>query len=248
MTGWLSVLVASLVGSLHCVGMCGGLVGFYATAERDGSARWAPHLGYHLTRLLAYATLGAAAGQLGSGLDAVGSSLGIGRLGLFVALLTLVARGLPTLLGWGSRERLARLQRRSRRDAVLPRLQRAFAALAQRASQRPPLWRASALGLSSALLPCGWLYAFVLLAAGTGSAGSGALLLVAFWSGTVPALLGLGVGLQRLAAPLRARLPRLSAALVAAACVVNLASRWPAASAADSSGALAPNPSCHHAH
>jgi len=248
MTGWLSVLVASLVGSLHCVGMCGGLVGFYATAERQGSARWAPHLAYHLTRLLAYTTLGAAAGQLGSGLDAAGASLGIGRLGLFMALLTLVARGTPALLGWGTRERLVRLERRPRRSALLPRLERAFTSLARRASERPPLWRASALGLSSALLPCGWLYAFVALAAGTGSARGGALLLLAFWSGTVPALLGLGVGLQRLAAPLRARLPRLSAALVAAACLVNVASRWPAASAADSSGAPSPPPSCHHAH
>ena len=245
MTGLLSVLVASLVGSLHCVGMCGGLVGFYATDERRGSARWAPHLGYHLTRLLAYTALGAAAGQLGSGLDRVGANVGVGRLGLLLALLTLAWRGVPPLLGRGARERLARLGRRPSRDALLPRLERAFAALAQRASARPPLWRASALGLSSALLPCGWLYAFVLLAAGAGSAGGGALLLLAFWSGTVPALLGLGVGLQRLAAPLRARLPRLSAALVALACVANLASRWPMASAADTSGPAPPTPSCH---
>jgi hypothetical protein len=72
--------------------------------------------------------------------------------------------------------------------------------------------------------------------------------LLAFWSGTVPALLGLGVGLSRLAAPLRARLPRVSAALVAAACVANVASRWPTASAAEAGGATSPSPSCHHAH
>jgi sulfite exporter TauE/SafE len=248
MTGWLSVLVASLVGSLHCVGMCGGLVGFYATDERRRSARWAPHLTYHLTRLLGYTALGAAAGQLGSGLDAVGASLGIGRLGLLLALLTLVWRGLPALLGRGARERLARLGRQPTRGGMLQRLERTFAALAQRASARPPLWRASALGLSSALLPCGWLYAFVLLAAGAGSARGGALLLLAFWSGTVPALLGLGLGLQRLGPPLRARLPRLSAALVLAACVANVASRWPTASAANLGGASPPTPSCHHAH
>ena len=223
-------------------------MGFYATDERRGPARWAPHLTYHLTRLLAYTTLGAAAGQLGSGIDAVGASVGVGRLGLVAALLTLVWRGAPALLGQGARERLVRLGRRPSDETLLRRLERAFAALSRRASERPPLWRASALGLSSALLPCGWLYAFVLLAAGTGAAGSGALLLIAFWSGTVPALLGLGVGLQQLAAPLRERLPRLSAALVAAACVANVASRWPTASAAETSGAISRTPSCHHAH
>jgi len=248
MTGWISVLVASLLGSLHCVGMCGGLVGFYAAAERSGPARWAPHLAYHLTRLVAYTALGAAAGQLGSGLDAVGVSIGVGQLGLLMALLTLTLQGAPLLLGRRTRERLSRLARRPRRDSLLARVERTFAALAQRASERPPLWRASALGLSSALLPCGWLYAFVVLAAGAGSARGGALLLLAFWSGTVPALLGLGVGLQRLAAPLRARLPRLSAALVATACVANVATRWPTAIAADSTGAMSPTPSCHHAH
>jgi sulfite exporter TauE/SafE len=248
MTGWVSVLVASLVGSLHCVGMCGGLVGFYASAEHGRSSRWAPHVAYHLTRLTAYAALGALAGQLGSGLDEVGARVGLGRLGLFTALLTLAIRGLPGLLRRAGRERLTTLGRQPRSDALLLRLERAFAALAQRASQRPPLWRASALGLSSALLPCGWLYAFVVLAAGMGSAGSGALLLLAFWAGTVPALLGLGLGLQRLAAPIRARLPRLSAALVAAACVANVASRWPTALAATPSAATSSVPSCHHAH
>src|SRR5690606_10362020 len=52
----------------------------------------------------------------------------------------------------------------------------------------PPAARATALGLLSALLPCGWLYAFVLGAAATGSALAGALVLLTFWSGTVPIL------------------------------------------------------------
>ena len=247
MSAWLSVLVASLIGSLHCVGMCGGLVGFYAASDRGGSSRWAPHLAYHATRLSAYTALGAVAGQLGSGLNDVGASLGVGELGLFIALATLALRGLPALLGVRRSERLSKL-RRGPQKTLLGRLELSLSGLLRRASERPPVWRASALGLSSALLPCGWLYAFVVLAAGTGSPGKGALLLLGFWSGTVPALLGLGLGLQRLAAPLRARLPRLSAALVAGACVVNLASRWPAAHAADSRGGVTPTPSCHHAH
>ena len=144
--------------------------------------------------------------------------------------------------------RLIPLGRAPSPAGLLARLERAFATLAQRARRWPAPWRAGALGLSSALLPCGWLYAFVVLAAGTGSAGRGATLLLAFWAGTVPALLGLGLSLGRLTALLGARLPRLSAALIALACIFNVATRWPSAQAADDNGVPAATPSCHHAH
>jgi uncharacterized protein len=122
------------------------------------------------------------------------------------------------------------------------RLEARFVALARRARQQPPIARAALLGLSSALLPCGWLYAFAVLAAGTGSAPRGALLLAAFWSGTLPALLGLGLGLQRLTQRWRAQLPRLSAVLLLALGVYTVVQRWPVAAAADGTA-----PSCHHA-
>ncbi|MBE7450024.1 MAG: sulfite exporter TauE/SafE family protein [Kofleriaceae bacterium] len=42
--------------------------------------------------------------------------------------------------------------------------------------------RAALLGLLSAALPCGWLWAFVVVAAGTGSPVGGALVMTAFWA------------------------------------------------------------------
>jgi sulfite exporter TauE/SafE len=245
LNAWLSVLAASVLGSLHCVGMCGGLVAFYSASEGAPAARWAPHAAYHSLRLLAYVSLGALAGGLGSALDHVGARAGLGDLGVFVAALALLSWAVPRLLGRRrSSPPLALGRAPARRAPYLERLTALFVALAQRARRAPPLWRASALGLASALLPCGWLYAFVVLAAGTGSATAGAALLLAFWLGTVPALLGLGVGLNRLSASVRARLPRVSVALVLAVCVLNIASRWPPASALEP-GAGA---SCHGAH
>lgn len=258
-SGWLSVLGASLLGSLHCVGMCGGLVSFYAAGERArGGSPWRLHLAYHLTRATAYALLGAAAGQLGSALNTLGSSLGFGALGAALALLAILSWGLPIVLGTRARVRLLELRRGRSLGARLG--ARAVAAVSsvfmssvfmssvlQRVRDRPPLWRASALGLSSALLPCGWLYAFVVLAAGTGSVLHGAGLLVAFWAGTVPALLGLGIGIERISPSMRARLPRISAALIVLSCAVNIASRWPSALAADVSGS-SPAPRCHGQH
>jgi uncharacterized protein len=247
MSSWYSIMAASLLGSLHCVGMCGGLVSFYsAGAGSSGLSRWAPHAAYHLTRLGAYVLLGALAGGFGSGLDSLGARAGLGRLALLVAALGVAAWGLPLLFGWHA-PALLQVRRKPAAGARLERrLAAFFGALVYRLRQRSPWWRAGALGLSSALLPCGWLYAFVALAAGTGSAEQGALLLAAFWMGTVPALLGLGAFITRLATPLGARLPRLSAAVVLSICVFNVITRWPAASATEPSATAAPT--CHGQH
>lgn len=260
------VILASLVGSLHCVGMCGGLVSFYAGSHAsgvDGSGsqrsagptalargRWAAHGAYHLTRLLAYAALGASAGQLGAALDGLGHRAGLAALGSMVAALVMLLWAMPRLLGKAARERLLRLGRGpTQRSRLLVALEARLVALADRARQKPPVWRASALGLSSALLPCGWLYAFVVLAAGAGSGWGGALLLAAFWLGTVPALLGLGLGVERLSRNLRAHLPRLGAALVILVGGWNVVTRWPSAALSDApSTSGPPTPSCHAVH
>jgi hypothetical protein len=76
-----------------------------------------------------------------------------------------------------------------------------------------PLPRALVIGLLTALLPCGWLYAFAIIAAGAGSAVWGAAVMAAFWAGTVPVLVSLGVGVQALTGALGRRLP-LATALI----------------------------------
>lgn len=246
MTGLGSVVAASVLGSLHCVGMCGGLIGFYASGATGQRQRpWLSHGAYHLTRLLAYSALGASAGQLGAALDLAGSGVGLGHLGALLAGAVMV---IWAALRWPRAAQTARLIPLRRAAPAAPhlwrRLEARLVALVRRARQQPPLARAALLGLSSALLPCGWLYAFAVLAAGTGSAGRGALLLAAFWSGTLPALLGLGLGVQRLTQRWRAQVPRLSALLMLALGAYTVFQRWPVAAAADGSGAA---PSCHHA-
>ena len=65
--------------------------------------------------------------------------------------------------------------------------------------------RGAATGLLTTLLPCGWLYAFVITAAGTGNALAGAGLMATFWVGTLPMLTIVGIGVRKLAAPLAAK-------------------------------------------
>jgi len=127
-------------------------------------------------------------------------------------------------VGWG----LARLAALSgiRLRAAGPPIAHAWTARLLRAQRtRPPIARAAATGLLTTLLPCGWLYAFVATAAAAGSAAGGALVMLAFWAGTLPVLVALGVGVQRLAGPLARRLPAVSAMLVVALGLLSISGR-----------------------
>jgi uncharacterized protein len=62
-------------------------------------------------------------------------------------------------------------------------------------------------------------------AGGTGSAIAGAGTMLAFWIGTVPMLLAVGAGAQRLLGPLTRRLPLAAAALVLVLGLLSIAGR-----------------------
>jgi hypothetical protein len=203
-----TVLAASLVGSVHCAGMCGGLVAFYAaTPGRGARAPWLAHVAYNAGRLGAYAALGAAAGAIGGLVDTTGGAfLGLQRVAAALAGVLILLWGLASLfIALGGRLPSVPAPRVLRRGVG-----RTIAALA--AAQ--PVARAAAIGVLTGCLPCGWLYAFVVAAAGTGSALEGAVLMAVFWVGTVPMMLGLGLGIQAIARPLLRHVP--------AACAVAL--------------------------
>jgi hypothetical protein len=82
------------------------------------------------------------------------------------------------------------------------------------ANRQPPEIRGLLVGLLTTLLPCGWLYTFVVVAGSTGTALAGATVMIAFWIGTVPMLLAIGAGTTRLLGPLARRLPVVSASVV----------------------------------
>lgn len=194
-----AVFAASLAGSVHCVAMCGGfalLAGAGARStdgpspDRKRGHRWLSVLPYHGARVFAYASLGALAGGLGSGLDLFGHMVGLQRAaGLAMGVVLLVTA-------------LATLRRSPRLDPSLHRIRNPkglrgrvqsqwWAAQARLANwSRHAGWRgAAAAGLLSAALPCLWLWSFVALSASTGDAVSGALVMASFGMGTVPALL-----------------------------------------------------------
>jgi hypothetical protein len=221
MTAALAILGASLLGSLHCAGMCGGFVCFYAEggAGREPARGAMPHAAYNLGRLVSYVALGAIAGALGAMLDRAGALAGLSRLAAVVAGVLMILWGLSTaLLMLGVRIPFAA-------PAPVRWMQREFGAAILRVRDASPTVRAAVTGLLTTLLPCGWLYVFVASAGGTGSAARGALLMVMFWAGTVPTMLAVGLGAQKLFGPLRRRLPLATAALVVILGIASIAGR-----------------------
>ncbi len=206
----LGVLIASLLGSTHCAGMCGAFVLFAVASPADTPSIWrnriALNAAYNTGRLVTYMLLGAVAGSIGAALDLGGSMLGIQRVAAAVAGGLMIGFGLLALLR-AAGYRLGRLP--------LPSFLTTLVAAGHRAAaDSPPLARAWAVGLLTTLLPCGWLYAFAVTAAGTADPLKGAVVMAVFWAGTLPILAGLGLGAQTLAGPLRARLPLLTSLLL----------------------------------
>jgi sulfite exporter TauE/SafE len=160
----ITAFVFGFLGSFHCALMCGPL------ALAGGSSRRAT-FGYFAGRGLVYALIGAIFGNLGGHAQ---HRLPIGTLqsGLLLAVAVLAfLKGLRMLV---RRERLVRLRRQPRRGAawladLLPR-------------------RGMALGLVTGLLPCGFLAGAWALAASTGDALAGALVMLVFSLATLPSL------------------------------------------------------------
>lgn len=218
-----AVFVASLLGSMHCAGMCGAFLAFAVAGDPAGPSpgrahsRAALHAAYNGGRLVTYTLLGAIGGLLGAALDLGGSLAGVQNAAAVLAGAMMVGFGVVAVL----RIRGVRIPR-----LPLPMALRNAVARGHRAAlEWPPLTRAGAIGLLTTLLPCGWLYAFAITAAGTADPLYGAITMAVFWAGTLPVMLSLGIGLQSLTGSLRRRLPLLTSLLLVGVGLFTIAGR-----------------------
>lgn len=192
--------------------MCGGFVCLYAGEDRGAFS----HVAYNGGRLLSYLGVGAIAGVLGARVEQAGLLLGISRGAAIVSG--------ALLLLWGSTLLLKALGVRVPFNGL--RLgQCILGPVLARTRATTPTARAATIGLLSALLPCGWLYAFAVTAAGTGHLLGALAVMATFWAGTLPAMASVGLGLQRLTGPLRPRLPVVTAVAVMLIGALSIAGR-----------------------
>lgn len=203
------ILLAGVLGSLHCVGMCGAIVVAYSTAHGTDAARPSllsslpSHLVYNGGRVLSYGLIGAAAGMIGG---MVGSVRTLGTWVAPAAGIAMTAAGL-VMLGV-----IPRLNLFDGGDNIwIRRLHlRSVANLLTLESLESKFY----VGLMTPFLPCGLLYAMLIRAAASGNAGEGALTMLLFGAGIVPALLVTGMVSAYIGLKLRFLANRLAAVTI----------------------------------
>jgi sulfite exporter TauE/SafE len=183
---------AGILGSVHCVGMCGGLVAVVSVGGGADSVH-SRQVRYFLGKTLVYAMLGGLAG-------AAGQAAGIALTGIGSVLSVALGVALVTAGGFVCAGR--------RGGPVGPRVARAIGPLLTRAVAARGALAPVALGAVNGLLPCGLVYGLLAKAAATGSAPAGAATLAVFGIATIPALYLTGLSGARIAPAWRGRLGR----------------------------------------
>jgi len=190
-SGYLSAFLVGLLGGVHCVGMCGGIVAALSLGlpEQTGRKSWPLLLGYNVGRLSSYSLAGALMGGVGL-LTVQLSDLHQVQLVLqLLAALMMIALGLYLAGWWFGLSCLERLG--GKVWSLLEPLGRGLLPV------KTPL-RALLLGSLWGWLPCGLVYSVLIWALAAGDPQKGALLLLSFGLGTLPNLLAMGLFANRL--------------------------------------------------
>ncbi|MCF7985025.1 MAG: sulfite exporter TauE/SafE family protein [Thiohalocapsa sp.] len=188
-TTLLAAFVVGLLGGVHCVGMCGGIVATLtmglAPEHRGSVARQLPfQLAYNVGRVGGYVLAGALMGALGALLLESIALQWAQRVLYTLAAAFMIALGLY-LGGWW--RGLARIERAG---ALL---WRHLEPIGRRLLPIRRWWQALGVGFVWAWLPCGLVYSVLVWSMTAGGALQGAAMMLAFGLGTLPNLLGIGL-------------------------------------------------------
>lgn len=191
------VFIVGLLGSVHCIGMCGGVVSALSAAGTTRKSFPVPVrtltataidskkiLAYNFGRIASYATAGALAGGLVQGARWLTLLTQVQILTYWLVNLMLVALGLSLMNVWHGLARVEVLGQGLWRHLQKP---------ARRLLPMDSTAKALALGGIWGWLPCGMVYSVLITAMFSGSAASGAAVMLAFGLGTLPTLLLIGM-------------------------------------------------------
>lgn len=195
-TSYVAAFLVGLLGGVHCVGMCGGIVGALCLGLEKNLNLDRPHqqnaraalpflLSYNAGRIASYTLAGLLMGSIGW----LGSHLfelyALQQILEIIAAFFMLALGLY-IAGWwrilanverfGGKLIWSRLEPLGRRFMPVKSYQQAFI-----------------LGLIWGWLPCGLVYSVIIWTISTQSPVEGALLMLSFGLGTLPNLLLMGV-------------------------------------------------------
>lgn len=167
-----AALIMGLLGSLHCVGMCGPLLVLMRT--KDGKVSLSSVLLYHMGRISTYMILGLMVAILGEGLRLVGVQQYISLiLGILILFFILFARN--------PEQTMFRVLRLDKGTKVLHQFY-------GRLMKKNVFAAKFILGSLNGLLPCGLVYSALLLSLGTETGFEAGAVMLVFGLGTLPTL------------------------------------------------------------
>lgn len=190
----LSALLIGLMGSTHCLGMCGGIVsaltfGLDRPARQHAGRLLVYQLAYNGGRITSYAVAGAIAGAAGVPLIAIADPDIAGRAVQWISAAFMIALGLYLAGWWPGLQAIEKLGSR---------LWVRIEPLGRRLLPVNHPIKALVFGTLWGWLPCGLVYSALVWSLVSGSAADGALRMSMFGIGTLPMMLAAGVVANRL--------------------------------------------------
>jgi len=202
---YFEIFLIGLLGSTHCIGMCGGFVAMYSLKKPAAEPSLQYHLLYNIGRITTYSLIGGTLGYVGSFAASLGRHRGIpGAVLLFSGVLMfLMGLNLAGILGKrGLFEDTGITERTFFRKSL------------HRILALESAWGTLLLGLLLGFLPCGLLYPLFMNAAASGGFVSGMLTMLIFGLGTVPAMLSFGYLVSRIQPHMKVLLYRIAAVMI----------------------------------
>jgi sulfite exporter TauE/SafE len=168
----LSALIFGLLGSFHCVGMCGPIAFLLPLDRKNGTKRVLQLLSYHLGRLLTYSVLGLIFGIIGKSLNLFGFQQ---QLSIIIGVLMIIVIVIPTRL----------FNRYNFSKPLYQFVGKVKSAMGSALKKKTP-GTFFTIGYLNGLLPCGLVYMAIFGALASGNALQGSLYMAVFGLGTIP--------------------------------------------------------------
>lgn len=184
-SSYITAFLLGLFSTVHCIAMCGSVIGALTLSlpveVRESQRKMFPYVfNYNVGRLLSYGIAGAVVGLISSPLAAFDGHTVL----RYLSFIVMVAMGLY-LAGWFPK--FARMER------VGAPIWKWLQPMGQKLLPVRKHSQAFFLGMIWGWLPCGLVYAGLAVAATSGDPVNGALVMLAFGAGTLPAVMGSGL-------------------------------------------------------
>jgi uncharacterized protein len=174
----LPAFVLGILGSAHCIGMCGPLMLAMPFGNRN-SAALPRSLIYNFGRMVTYGLLGLVFGIFGKSFFVSGLQQ---ALSIFIGVLIILFFFLPSMASFGNKLK-------SSIEKFLNPLYSRITNL----SEKSNFMFYFLSGMINGLLPCGLVYTAIAGAIVSGAAWNGALFMILFGAGTLPAMISVAM-------------------------------------------------------